>query len=71
MKKQEVLINTINTCASKQKFELVTLDRALITANDVSKMNDYSIINDWFSERLDGYENSSSSVPIFGTHEYK
>lgn len=67
--KQEVLINTINSCASKQKFELVTLDPGLITANDVSKMNDYSIINDWFSERLDGYENNSSSVPIFGTDE--
>lgn len=67
--KQEILINTINSCAGKQKFELVTLDPGLITANDVSKMNDYSIINDWFSERLDGYENNSSSVPIFGTDE--
>jgi hypothetical protein len=69
--KQETLINTINTCAGKQNFELVTLDPGLLTANDVSKMNDYSIINDWIYERFDGYENANSSIPILGTDEIK
>lgn len=69
--KQETLINTINTCAGKQKFELVTLDPGLITATEVSKINDYSVINDWIYERFDGYENSSGTVPIFGTDEIK
>jgi hypothetical protein len=69
--KQETLINTINSCAGRQNFELVTLDPGLITASDVSKMNDYSIINDWIYERFDGYENSNGSIPIFGTDEIK
>lgn len=69
--KQEILINTINTCAGKQNFELVTLDPGLITATDVSKMNDYSVINDWIYERFDAYENSKSSVPILGTDEIR
>ena len=69
--KQETLINTINSCAGKQNFELVTLDPVLITASDVSKMNDYSIINDWIYERFDGYENSNGSIPIFGTDGIK
>lgn len=67
--KQEVLINTINNCAGRQNFELVTLDPGLITASDVSKINDYSIINDWIYERFDGYEYSGSAVPILGTDE--
>ncbi len=69
--KQEILINTISNCASKQNFELVTLDPGLVTANEVSKINDYSVINDWFFERLDGYENTNSSVPVFGTDDIK
>jgi hypothetical protein len=69
--KQEILINTISNCAGKQNFELVTLDPGLVTANDVSKINDYSVINDWFFERLDGYDNTTTSVPVFGTDEIK
>lgn len=69
--KQEILINTINTCAGKQNFELVTMDPGIITSSEVSKMNDYSVINDWIYERFDGYENSSSSIPILGTDEIK
>ncbi len=69
--KQEILINTIHNCAGRQNFELVTLDPGLITATDVSKMNDYSVINDWIYERFDGYENNNSSIPIFGTDEIK
>ncbi len=69
--KQEILINTINNCAGKQNFELVTLDPGLVTANEVSKINDYSVINDWMYERFDAYQNTSSSIPIFGTDEIK
>lgn len=69
--KQEILIKTINNCAAKQNFELVTLDPGLITANDVAKINDYSVINDWFFERLDAYQYSSSSVPVFASDEIK
>jgi hypothetical protein len=52
-KKQEKLIETVNDCAKRQKFELVTLDPGLLAAGDVDKMNDYSVINDWFSEKFD------------------
>ncbi len=69
--KQEILINTINSCASKQNFELVTLDPGLLTSSDVDKMNDYSVINDWMYERFDAHENTYGAVPIFSIDEIK
>ena len=69
--KQEILINTINSCAGRQKFELVTLDPGLLTGSDVDKMNDYSVINDWMYERFDAHENTYGVVPIFNTDEIK
>ncbi len=64
--KQEKFIVTVNDCAQKQNFQLVTLDPGLITSSDVDKMNDYSIINDWFSEKYDS-ENSDKK-PILNTN---
>ena len=69
--KQEILINTINSCASKQKFELVTLDPGLLTSSDVDKMNDYSVINDWMYERFDAQDNTYGAVPIFSIDDIK
>jgi hypothetical protein len=69
--KQEILINTINQCASKQNFELVTLDPGLLSPKDVDKMNDYSIINDWMYERFDSDQYTSGIVPIFATDDIK
>lgn len=65
--RQEKLINTIHECAGKQKFELVTIDPGILTASDVDKMNDYSVISDWFNEKFDGPE--EDRVPILGTNE--
>jgi hypothetical protein len=66
-KKQEKYIVTVNDCATRQNFELVTLDPGLVTAADVDKVNDYSIINDWFSEKFDA--DSRDRNPIFNTDE--
>ena len=37
-----------------------------MTANDVDKMNDFSIINDWFDERFDA---DAESKAILNTNE--
>ena len=64
--KQEKYTVTVNDCARLQNFELVTLDPGLISSNDVDKMNDYSVINDWFSEKFDADEDY---IPIFNTDD--
>ncbi len=66
-KKQERFIVTVNDCAKRQNFELVTLDPGLITSSDVDKINDYSVINDWFSEKFD--TDDGSGDPIFNTND--
>jgi hypothetical protein len=65
--KQEKLIVTVHECAKKQDFELVTLDPGLILASEVDKINDYSVINDWFHEKFDA--TSDNQLPIFNTNE--
>lgn len=66
--KQEKLIATVKAAAEQQDFKIVTLDPGLVKASDVDKINDYSVINDWFYEKFDGDDNSSS-VPIFNTDD--
>jgi hypothetical protein len=66
-KKQENYIITVNQCAKKQNFDLVTLDPGLISSGDADKLNDYSTINDWFSEKFDS--NNKEKTPIFNTDE--
>ena len=61
-KKQEKLITIINDCAKRQNFELVTLDPGLLTTADVDKMNDYSILNDWFDEKFDANDNDRNTI---------
>jgi hypothetical protein len=41
----------------------------LITASDADKINDYSIINDWLYERIDGADNSKETVPVLNTDD--
>ncbi|MES2763538.1 MAG: M48 family metallopeptidase [Bacteroidota bacterium] len=65
-KKQENYIVTVNKCAEKQNFALVTLDPGLISPGEVDKLNDYSTINDWFSEKFDS---DNGEAPIFNTNE--
>lgn len=65
--KQEDLIKTVNFCAEKQNFKLITLDPGLIKSSEVDKMNDYSVINDWLYEKVDGSDNSHA--PIFNTND--
>lgn len=66
--KQENFIETVKTAAELQNFQIVALDPGLVTANDVAKVNDYSVLNDWFYEKFDGDRNSDD-VPIFNTDE--
>jgi len=51
--KQEEYSKTINDCAQKLEFELITIDPGLLASNEVDKINDYSVINDWFDEKFD------------------
>lgn len=64
---QEKFTETINSCASLQNFELVTLDPNLFTSTQAEKLNDYSVINDWFSEKFDS--DNENNNPIFNTDE--
>jgi hypothetical protein len=65
--KQEKFVATVNECAKKQNIQLVNLDPSLIASNEVDKVNDYSVINDWFYEKFDATSNSKN--PIFNTDE--
>ncbi len=65
--KQEKFVVTVNDCASRQNFEIVTLDPSLITSTQVDKVNDYSVMNDWFSEKFDG--TATAKNPIFNTND--
>ena len=51
--KQENYNKTLTECAQKLEFELITIDPGLLTAAEVDKINDYSVINDWFDEKFD------------------
>lgn len=65
--RQEQFITTVNDCAKKLNFETVTLDPGLVTASEVDKINDFSVINDWFAEKFDA--NDKDKNPIFNTNE--
>ena len=61
-KKQENLIKIIHDCAERENFQLVTLDPGLLNTTDVDKMNDYSVLNDWFDEKFDASDNDKNLV---------
>ncbi len=63
------LIESIKECVSNQKFDIVVLDPGLINANEVTKMNDYSVVCDWLYERMDGRDNEKTRVPVFSADE--
>lgn len=65
--RQEQFITTVNDCAKKLNFETVTLDPGLVNPNEVDKINDFSVINDWFSEKFDA--DDKAKYPIFNTNE--
>ncbi len=65
--KQEKLVKTINNCAQKQNFSIVTLDPGLLSSTDVGKMNDYSVVMDWFNEKYDA--DIRESYPILNTDD--
>lgn len=63
------MVESIKNCAAKNEFQLVILDPGLIQATEVSKLNDYSVVNDWLNECSDGDDNERSKVPVFSTDE--
>jgi hypothetical protein len=65
--KQEKFVTTVNESARMQNFQIVNLDPGMITASEVEKVNDYSVINDWFYEKFDAA--SGSRTPILNTDE--
>jgi len=66
--KQEKLRNMLNYLASRRGLELVVLDPASLKSSDVDKINDYSVINDWFAERFDG-EKNNRTLPVLNTDQ--
>ncbi len=65
--KQEKFVETLNESAQMQGFQLVNLDPGQVTPKEVDKVNDYSVINDWFYEKFDA--TSGSKNPILNTDE--
>jgi hypothetical protein len=51
--KQEGYNATVNKCAQLLNLQLITIDPGILNANEVDKINDYSVINDWFDEKFD------------------
>jgi hypothetical protein len=51
--KQEEYLKVIDECATLQNITIIKMDPGLIGATDAEKMNDLSVINDWFEERFD------------------
>jgi len=66
--KQESLLDVVQLCAEKQNFQVVALDPGQLKPTEVEKMNDYSVINDWFTEKYDG-ERNSGNVPVMNTDQ--
>jgi len=64
--KQERLIEKVSKCAAVLNLGLATLDPGLMTAEDIAKMNDYSVVSDWLEECSDS---DQRSPVIFNTNE--
>ncbi len=60
--KQENFVVRVNEYAKRFKIPMLTLDPGLVTSSEVDKINDYSVINDWFAERLDADEEDKNSI---------
>jgi len=65
--KQENFVVRVNEYAKRFKIPMLTLDPGLVASTEVDKINDYSVINDWFAERLDAEEEDKN--PILNTNE--
>ena len=50
---QEEFVSFINENAKKLNVKVTTLDPGELGQDDAEKMNDLSMINDWFNERFD------------------
>ena len=64
---QEKFTETINECAQLQSFEIITIDPNLFTSTQTEKLNDFSVINDWFTEKFDS--NNDNVNPILNTND--
>jgi hypothetical protein len=62
---QQKLTEVIKQCAKDKEFRIEVLDPGAIDAGEVSKLNDFSVVNDWLYERMDGSDNEKSRVPVF------
>lgn len=62
---QRRLTNVIKQCAKDKDFRIEVLDPGAIDPGEVSKFNDFSVVNDWLYERMDGRDNEKSRVPVF------
>lgn len=60
--KQGKFVETLGQSATRQNFTLLNLDPAQVTAGEVDKVNDYSVLNDWFNEKFDSKYNKTNLV---------
>lgn len=65
--KENEFINTLKTGATKNKLSYEIIDPGTFTNSDIQKYNDYSLLQDWYNERMDGGENQNP--PIFNSDE--
>lgn len=64
--KQEELVNLISNFSKLRNLELIKLDPKFLQSSEVDKINDYSVLNDWLSEKLDTEQDKSK---VFNTNE--
>ena len=64
---QEKFTTTVTYCAELQNFEIITIDPNLFTSTQAEKLNEFSVINDWFTEKFDS--NIENKNPIFNTDD--
>lgn len=65
--KESEFISTLKTGATKNKLSYEIIDPCTFTNSDIQKYNDYSLLQDWYNERMDGGENQNP--PIFNSDE--
>lgn len=51
--RKEKYRQTLENFASRLEMDLITIDPSILRTEDVDKVNDYSLMNDWFEEKLD------------------
>lgn len=66
-KNQQDLVEFIKMNAKSRKIGYEIIDPGNFTSDNMAAFNDYSVINDWFNERLEGGD--TQNCPLFNSDE--